>query len=566
MRILPAGLGAALIPGALLLALVATPLVAQRPMTPEDLWAMGRVGTPAVSPDGRSVVYPVTRYDLEDDRGQTQLWRVPVSGGEPQQLTTGSASSSSPAWSPDGRWIAFVSARNEEGRQVWLMPAQGGDPRQLTRVEGGVGGPVWSADGSRLAAAGEVWVEDDALSERMREISGSGSSAMVFDELMYRHWDAWEDGMRSHVFVVDPESGTALDLTPGAFDSPPLGLGGFQDYHLSPDGAELAFVRNTDVPTAVGTGNDIWLVPTAGGEPRLLTESHGNDVAPRYSPDGRWIAYLAQERPGFEADRAVLTLYDRRTGEHRPLTAEFDRSVQSFEWAPDSRAIWFNAQDELYVRVYRLPLRDGMPGSIEAVTDEAYDGAFALAGDGLVVARQEAHMPTELFAVDGRGAVERQLTHTNEALLEELALQPVEPFWFEGAEGARVQGFLVKPPEFDPSRSWPVVFLVHGGPQGAWSDNFHYRWNYNMFSAPGYVVVAVNPRGSTGYGQRFTDEITRDWGGLVYTDLMNGLDHALREYPYLEEDRMAAAGASYGGYMMNWFQGHTDRLPDHHQS
>jgi dipeptidyl aminopeptidase/acylaminoacyl peptidase len=545
---------------ALLLAAAAAPTAAQRPITPEDLWSLGRVGAPAVSPDGQSVVYPVTRYDLDADRGTTQLWMVPTAGGEPRQLTTGESSSSSPAWSPDGRWIAFVSSRNEDGRQVWLMPAAGGEARQLTRLEGGAGGPVWSQDGSLLAVAGEVWPDGDPLADRMRELSSSSSSAMIFDELMYRHWDTWEDGMRSHVFAVDPESGEARDLTPGAHDTPPIGLGGFRDYDLSPDGSELAFVRNTDVPTAVGTGNDIWLVSAGGGEPRLLTESDGNDVSPQYSPDGRWIAYLAQERAGFEADRTELMLYDREAGTHARLTPAFDRSVSSFAWAPDSRAIWLNAQDELHVRIYRLPLGDGRPGELEAVTDGAYDGAFALAGDGLVVARQEAQSPTELFLLDRSGEVERQLTDTNAGLLSELALQPVEPFWFEGAEGDRVQGFLVKPPDFDPEREWPVLFLVHGGPQGAWTDNFHYRWNYNMFAAPGYVVVAVNPRGSTGYGQEFTDEITMDWGGRVFEDLMNGLDHALAEYDYLDGDRMAAAGASYGGYMMNWFQGHTDRF------
>ncbi len=558
-----------LVPGALLLALLlpATPVEAQRPITPEDLWAVGRVGSPAVSPDGDHAVYTVTRYDLETDRGHTDLWLVPTAGGEARKLTHHEASSSSPAWSPDGRWIAFVSARNDDGAQVWLLPMAGGEPRQLTRLQGGARSPVWSADGSVLAVTSEVWPEDDAVAGAMRNLaeSASKSSALIYDELMYRHWDRWEDGKRSHVYAVDPETGESRHLTPGPYDTPPLGLGGFQDYALSPDGSELAFVRNTDVPTAVGTGNDVWLVSTDGGEPRLLTDSDGNDNAPQYSPDGRWIAYLAQERPGFEADRTVLMLYDRRSGERRALTADFDRSVNSYEWAPDSRTIWFNAQDEVHVRVYRVAVTGRRAGEITPVTDGAYDGGFALiprgaASDGLVVARQEAHMPTELFALDERGRVRAQLTHTNRELLGDLALQPIEPFWFTGAEGDRVQGFLVKPPDFDPDRSWPVLFLVHGGPQGAWSDNFHYRWNYNMFAAPGYVVVAINPRGSTGYGQEFTDEITMDWGGRVFTDLMAGLDHALATYGFLDEDRMATAGASYGGYMMNWFQGHTDRF------
>ncbi len=542
------------------LAAAASTLSAQRAMTPEDLWAMGRVGAPVVSPDGRQVVYTVTRYDVEADRGSTQLWMVPVAGGEPRQLTFGDASSSSPAWSPDGESIAFVSARNDDGRQVWLLPVAGGEPRQLTHAENGAGGPIWSADGSTLAFISDVWPEGDSLATRMHRLSESNSSAQIYDELMYRHWDTWEDGMRSHVFVADPETGEARDLTPGAYDTPPLGLGGFQDYDLSPDGSELAFVRNTDVPTAVGTGNDIWLVSTDGGEPTLMTPSDGNDNSPQYSPDGRYIAYLAQARPGFEADRTVLMLYDRRAGTRTPITGDFDRSVSSFQWSADSRTIWFNAQDEVRVRVYRVDVRRGRAGEITPVTEGAYDGAFALARNGLVVARQHAELPTELFALNGNGRVQRQLTHTNQALLDQLSLQPLEPFWFEGAEGDRVQGFIVKPPNFDPSRKWPVVFLVHGGPQGAWSDNFHYRWNYNMFAAPGYVVVAVNPRGSTGYGQEFTDEITMDWGGRVFTDLMNGLDYALAHYSYLDRNDMAAAGASYGGYMMNWFQGHTHRF------
>jgi dipeptidyl aminopeptidase/acylaminoacyl peptidase len=534
----------------------AAPSAAQqlRPMTGVDLWRLGRVGSPAVSPDGRSVVYTVTRYDLATDRGRTHLWLVPVAGGEARQLTHGDVSASSPAWSPDGRSIAFVSARDGDGRQIWLMPAAGGEARQLTRVPGGAGGPAWSRDGSLLAFTSRVWVAGDESGERLRRLAESRSSARVYDDLMVRHWDMWTDGQRSQVYVVDLATGEARNLTPGAYDSPPIALGGFKDYDLSPDGAELAFVRNVAEPTAVGTGNNVWLVPTAGGDPRRLTPGDGNDVAPQYSPDGRWLAWLSQERPGFESDRSVLMLYDRRSGETRALTARLDRSVISYQWTPDSRTIFFNAQDEVNVRVYRVALRDGVA---RPVTGGAYDGAFGLVGNGsqLVVARQTAARPTELVLVDDRGRERRRLTRVNDALVSGLALQPIETFWHDGAGGARVQSFMVKPPHFDPSRKYPVVLLVHGGPQGAWSDNFHYRWNYNMFAAPGYVVIAPNPRGSTGYGQQFTDEISRDWGGRVFTDLMMGLDHALAEYPFLDRDRVAAAGASYGGYMMNWFQG-----------
>jgi dipeptidyl aminopeptidase/acylaminoacyl peptidase len=361
------------------------------------------------------------------------------------------------------------------------------------------------------------------------------------------------------VFVLDVASGAVRDVTPGPFDTPPVALGGFQDYHISPDGAEVAFVRNTDVPNMVGTGNDIWLVPATGGEPALLTTSDANDASPQYSPDGRYIAYLAMERPGFEADWTQLKLYDRTTKQTRSLTAPLDRSVDAFSWSADSKTLWFLAQDELDHSVYRVALDGKAPVQ---VTKDGYYSALTVSRDGktLVVARQANDRPVDLYALDAKGKQLRQLTNQNGALLAQLALQPVEPFWFEGAEGARVQGYIVRPPNFDASQKYPVVYLIHGGPQGAWTDSWSYRWNPNQFAAPGYVVVAVNPRGSTGYGQKFTDEITQDWGGRVYTDLMNGLDHALATYPFLDKNRLAAAGASYGGYMINWINGHTDRF------
>ena len=535
-------------------------LPAQRPMTARDLWSLGRVGAPALSPDGRRVAYPVTSYNLETLRSKTDILVVPTAGGSALPLAvTEKGSNSAPAWSPDGSQLAFVSSR-DGAAQVYVMPATGGDARAVSKVPDGAGGPlVWSRDGRKILFSSAVAPAGDSLATRLARITAGKSQAKVYDELSYRHWDEWEDGQRSHVFVLDVATGEAKDVTAGAYDTPPIALEGFQDYDISPDGSEVAFVRNTDNPTMVGTGNDVWIVSAGGGEPTRVTSSDANDNSPRYSPDGRYLAYQGMTRAGFEADRTQLMLYDRRTRQHRSLTANLDMSVDYFEWSPDSKTIYFLVGDQINHSLFKVAVAGGAPVRI---TEGSYNSAATVSRDGktIVVARQSTDKPVELYVLDAKGKTVRQLTHVNDDLLKQLALQPAEPFWFSGAEGAKVQGFVVKPPNFDTSKKYPVVYLIHGGPQGVWADSWSYRWNPNMFAAPGYVVVAVNPRGSTGYGQRFTDEISGDWGGKVYTDLMNGLDYALATYPFLDGNKVAAAGASYGGYMINWLNGHTNRF------
>jgi dipeptidyl aminopeptidase/acylaminoacyl peptidase len=532
----------------------------KRPMTARDLWSLTRVGDPALSPDNRTVAFTQTRYDLATYKSKTDIWTVPVAGGEARQLTqSATGSSNSPAWSPDGRQLAFVSSR-EGGPQLWVVPAAGGEPQKLTSIEAGVAGPlVWSRDGSRILFTSSVKPAGDEMVARLDRIAAGKSEARIYDEVGYRHWDEWEDGLRSHVFMIDVASRKTTDVTPGAYDTPPIALGGFIDYDISPDNAEIAFVRNTDAQTMVGTGNDVWVAPSAGGDAKRITESRGNDAAPHYSPDGRFLAYTAMARPGFESDRARITLFDRTTGQTRTLTENLDLSIDFFQWSADSKTIWFLAGERLNHSLYRVNVASG---AVTAVSTDSYNNAVAVGNDGrtIVVARQSTAHPVDLYLIDAQGRTTRQLTRANDAALSQLALQPAEPFWFEGAGGQRVQGFIVKPPNFDPTRKYPVVLLIHGGPQGAWGDSWSYRWNPNMFTSPGYVAVLVNPRGSTGYGQKFTDEISGDWGGKVYTDIMNGLDHALAVNPYMDKNRLGAAGASYGGYMINWINGHTDRF------
>ena len=530
----------------LTLTLASSRSFAQRAMGARDLWSLGRVGAPALSPDGKQVLYTVTRYDLDALKSKTEIWGAPVAGGA---ATVVKSPGSAPAWSPDGKQFAYIA-----GGQVHI------GERQITNLPNGAAGPiVWSRDGTKLLVSSNVTPAGDSLAVRLARIAGGKSQAKLYDELGYRHWDEWEDGDRSHVFAVDVATGQATDVTPGSYDTPPIALAGFQDYDISPDGSEIVFTRNARVPTMVGTGNDIFFVPASGGEPRRLGKSDANENSPVYSPDGRYVAYLAMQRPGFEADRTQLVVYDRKTQQTRSLTDALDLSVDFFTWSPDAKTIYFLAGDQIYHSIFKVAL-DGKPPV--KITTGTYNSALSVAPDGktFVVARQSVAAPVELFAIDAKGKTLRQLTHVNDELLKQLALQSAEPFWFRGADDAQVQGFIVKPPNFDAAKKYPVVYLIHGGPQGVWPDSWSYRWNPNMFAAPGYVVVAVNPRGSTGYGQKFTDEISQDWGGKVFTDLMKGLDYALATFPFLDTARVAAAGASYGGYMVNWINGHTNRF------
>jgi dipeptidyl aminopeptidase/acylaminoacyl peptidase len=533
----------------------------KRPIAFDDLISMGRIGAPALSPDGKTVAFVVTYFNKAENSSNSNIYLVSTTGGEIRQLTSAKRANHSPQWSPDGKTIAFVSTRDGES-QIWTIPVNGGEAQKVSSISTGVSGLEWSPDGKWFAFSSDVYPDcpdDDCNKQREEQAEKSKVKAKVFETLPYRLFNYWKDGKRSHLFVMPVTGGKAVDLSPGDYDTPPLDLGGSWDYAFSPDSKEMVFTRNTDPFIAISTNNDLFVVPVTGGAPTRITENPANDSQPVYSPDGKYIAYRTMKRAGFEADQNQLVLYERVTGKLTNITEKHDFSVAEAHWSPDSRSLFFTADNKGNHSIFRVSLSDK---ALETLVEKGYNHHVAVSPDGkfLVFLRETIHQPAELFRVDVNGRNLRQLTSVNAGRVATLDMNPLEDFWFEGAERTKVHGWIIKPPGFDSRKKYPVIYLVHGGPQGQWGDQFHYRWNAQLFASRGYVVTMVNPHGSTGYGQEFTDKITGDWGGRVYDDLMKGVEHVVKSYPFVDGSRIAAAGASYGGYMMNWMMVNTDRF------
>ncbi|HEV2912526.1 MAG TPA: S9 family peptidase [Pyrinomonadaceae bacterium] len=547
---------------------LAQPTPARR-LTVNELLKVRRVSDPQVSPDGKWIAFTIADPDMVANKSITQIYLVAVEGGEPRALTSGGVSSESPRWSPDGKRLAFISARDGEA-QVWTIDVASGETKKLTGVATGADGPVWSPDGKWLAFTSEVYPQcttDECNRKRAQAADESKVKAKVADRLLFRHWKTWKEGKRSHIFVVstDGTGAGARDLTPGDYDAPPFSLGGPPEYAFSPDSKELAFTRNTEKDEAISTNGDIFTVAVAGGEARRITgENRGADSAPLYSPDGRYIAYRSQARAGFEADRWQLMLYDRQTNKARALLDPFDLHVEGYVFSPDSKKIYMVAGERGLQPIYAVAVAGGAAAKL---VSEGFNDDLRITPDGkwLVFTRSSAVRPNEVYRVQtdggsaggGAGAAAVAVTKINEAFIAGFGLQPAEEVSWTGAEDARVSGWIVKPPDFNPSRKWPLLVLIHGGPQSASNNNWGYRWNPQVFAAAGYVVFMPNPRGSVGYGQKFIDEISGDWGGKVFTDIMNGVAHVLA-LGYVDKERMGAAGGSYGGYMVNWIEGHNN--------
>jgi dipeptidyl aminopeptidase/acylaminoacyl peptidase len=608
---------------------------AKHPFTFEDMMKLKRVGEPVPSPDGKWVLFSAVDVDLASNKKTPHIWIVPLNtnsgatGVPPVQqverVLIADQDGDRPRWRPDGKSFAFLSTK-DHGSQVWVAAFDGSGGTvtgvwPLTYMPTEVGGELWSPDGKSILFTSDVYPECDGAPKeellcngnKVREARDSKIKAQIFDRLLYRHWNAYKEGRRSHIFAnpvlfdsLPPTTAFPFDqtlprdLTPGDYDAPVFSLGGQDNYAFSPDGQEICYTSNHDKVEATSTNNDLWIVPVnsrATGAPpvqagsvrakNITADNPASDSTPLYSPDGEYIAYRAQQLPGYESDRFRLMLYDRKTGEKTDLTEGFDHWVGTFRWAPDSRIIYFSADHKGHSLIYAVDIRPtigsskGRPAFSKRVLVAGYNDDLAMTPDGkrLVFSRMSIAAPNEVYASDAGGDgcpaktgevdpgkedctlnKDSAITRVNESLLSQISMSKIESFFFTGAKGDNVEGFLVRPPNFDATKKYPVKFLIHGGPQGAWGDDWSYRWNPELFAANGYVVIMINFHGSTGYGQKFIDAINGDWGGAPFEDLMKGLDYAEAHYGFIDKDRECALGASYGGYMANWVLGHTNRF------
>jgi len=529
----------------------------------DDYIAMKSVGDPALSPDGKWVAYTVTEYSLKDNRGTTRIWLADLGTGDTRRLTEGPGSDRQPRWSPDGRMLAFVSTRPpQNGPQLWVLPIAGGEARRVSNLPDGVSDPVWLPDGKGLVVTSDIkWPANQEIDRRNGDYP---TEARIWTDLLWRHWDDWRAGRRQHLFLVGLADQSAKDITPIDHDVPTIATEGSGDVAVSPDGREIAFAMHGDSVVADNTNVDIYVMRRdAAAGLQSITANRGADHTPRYSPDGKWLSYLSMERPGFEADRLRLMLVGRTGGQTDGRTVEatagWSLSVGAYTWCPDSKCVYAVVEERGRDNVYRIDMPSFRRSP--ALGGGGLNTSVAVAPDGktLVYLHQSNTQPGELW-VSGKA-----LTHHNDSALATLDLRPLDELGFVGALGDSVFGWVAKPPGFDPAKRYPLVYLVHGGPQGAWTDYWGSRWNYAMFASRGYVVAAVNFHGSTGYGQKFTDAISQHWGDYPLEDLIKGLD-AVARLPYVDSTRMGAAGGSYGGYMIAWLAGHTGRfkaLVDH---
>ncbi|HXB54271.1 MAG TPA: S9 family peptidase [Vicinamibacteria bacterium] len=533
-----------------------------KPMTVDDLWAVRRVGAPVLSPDGRFVAYTVTGYDMEEDRGNADIWISPLAGGPARQLTTNRASDTSPAWSPDGTRIVFVSRREGDGaKQLYVIRVDGGEAERATDMPLSVSDPKWLPDGKRIAFVSPVIAGAEAPEATKKALAARDKSkvrAHVTDNRLYRFWDRWlTEGEYPHVFVLDLETRKVTDLLPGSKRYFEL-MDGSGAFDVSPDGSTIVFSANRTPEPYPTLDYDIFSVPAGGGEVKDLTPTNpGDDVRPVFSPDGKRVAYGLQRRGDGWPDYTRLAVLDMTTGKTTVLTEGWENSVADWAWTADGENLVFHAEVRARANLYRIPARGGSPQEVHH--GGTTSGAAPTRDRQVVFSETTLSRPPELAVVGLDGSRFRSLTTLNDALLARMSLGRVEEVTFAGANRDEVQMFLVYPPGYEPGRKYPLLQLIHGGPVGTFGDAFHLRWNAHAFAAPGYMVALVNFHGSSSFGQPFVESILGAHPDKPFTDVMMATDFLIAR-GQVDPDRMAAAGGSYGGFLVNWIAGHTDRF------
>jgi dipeptidyl aminopeptidase/acylaminoacyl peptidase len=536
----------------------------KRPLTPEDLWKVQRVGKPALSPDGKWVVVEVTTYSIEENDSFSQLWLLAADGTAQRPLKKAKANNSGPVWSPDGKSIAFVGKDPGKVGQVYLIEPGKDEPKKLSSLPMSPSGLRWSKDGRTVYCIVQTWPDtpdDAAYRKRVKERQDSKVRAYVIEDALFRIWDHWvADGKRPVVFAIDARTGKHRNLFAGVELFLPLNEPSASHYDVSPDGSELCFVAESVKELGTDSNLDLYVMPTdRPGKPRCLTaDNPAGDNEPAYAPDGKSIAFTRQTIKMFYADRSRIMLHDRASGKNRELTANFDRSCHALRWAPKAAAIYFEAEDKGYVRIFKITPKGN---DVAPLTAGFTDRGPSLSRDGKTLAFQRSSfdLPAAAFVMSLPDGKPRQIDRFNERLVASWDLGKVEDVTIKGADDKDVQMWVVYPPGFDPKKRWPLLQVVHGGPHNAITTDFHYRWNLQALAARGYVVGCVNFHGSSGFGQAFTDSITGDVGTKPMIDVMKATDW-FEKQPYIDPMRLAAAGASYGGYMMAWLNGHTDRF------
>ena len=548
--------------GPLLLVFLLVPardtLAQTHPFSVHDMLAMDRISDPRVSPDGKTVAFVLSTTDLEANTARTDLWLVGIDGRDLKRLTAHLANDSNPRWAPDGESLWFLSTRSGSS-QVWRIRISGGEAQQTTKLPLDLANLVVSPDGERLAFTLLVFPDCADLScttERLAQREKSKASGRTYDRLFIRHWDTWEDGRRSHLFVMPSGGGEPKDTTSKMdADTPSKPFGGPEEIAFTPDSRSLVFTaRDAGRQEAWSTDFDLYVVAADGSSPpRSLTESNPAwDTLPVFSADGKTLAYLAMSRAGYESDRFRIVLRSWPDGEPRVLTDDWDRSPHSLAWSTDGGTLYATApnlgQDSLFAI-------DVVSGAVRTPVEQGTVRAPVAAGDRMVFGLEHFRSPLELYSIGVGGADVSPVTRVNTDKVAAARMGDPEQFTFKGWNGETVYAYVVKPADFDPSQKYPVALLIHGGPQGSFGNNFHYRWNPQAYAGRGYAAVMVDFHGSVGYGQSFTDSIRGDWGGKPLMDLVKGLDAAQKRYPWMDGERVAALGASYGGYMINWIAG-----------